>query len=375
MSLRPSCFVFGRFVFLVLLLTFDVAAFASRVAIGHGHGGIAQESDVQSSASISEIWSGKFHSDEAKGLKFALVASVIGGAAYPVKKIGLDRAKDKGSSVSSGGLGLLREPVWWLGLAFVGLGEIFNSVAYAYSPAVFVAPLSALTVIFAAFFARALLGEAITAGVWQGGFLCTIGCIVVMTTAPARPMMTSSLEVMATLEQPVFAVYAVFIVVLAFACAMASKWRRDRGEKHSLILLIAVCSLVGSLLVMMIKSLSLCLRFSYEGRELLQLHLGFKIILVTLLIVLLIVQIAFLNCALDAFDTVLVTPVYYVLYTSLVLASNFVCMREWTQFHLRQGLLMCAGLSIIAVGVRMVHGSDVGKQQLGAAIQYRTFEK
>jgi hypothetical protein len=47
----------------------------------------------------------------------------------------------------AGGFTYLREPLWWVGLISMIVGEAANFVAYAFAPAILVTPLGALSII------------------------------------------------------------------------------------------------------------------------------------------------------------------------------------------------------------------------------------
>ncbi|KAL0459139.1 UNVERIFIED_CONTAM: putative magnesium transporter NIPA3 [Sesamum latifolium] len=80
-------------------------------------------------------------SDNLKGFILALLSSGFIGASFIVKKIGLRRAA-AASGVGVGGYSYLMEPLWWLGMITMVIGEVANFVAYAFAPAVLVTPLA-----------------------------------------------------------------------------------------------------------------------------------------------------------------------------------------------------------------------------------------
>lgn len=47
----------------------------------------------------------------------------------------------------SGGYSYLKEPLWWMGLLAMVLGEGANFAAYAFAPAIIVTPLGALSIL------------------------------------------------------------------------------------------------------------------------------------------------------------------------------------------------------------------------------------
>ena len=49
---------------------------------------------------------------------------------------------------SEGGMGYLKNSKWWLGLIIMAAGEILNSVAYIFAPAILVTPLGVFAIVF-----------------------------------------------------------------------------------------------------------------------------------------------------------------------------------------------------------------------------------
>ncbi|KAJ0024586.1 hypothetical protein Pint_07777 [Pistacia integerrima] len=82
-----------------------------------------------------------------KGFILAVASGVFIGSSFIIKKIGLQRAGASGPRASTGGYGYLLEPLWWVGMVTMIVGEFANLVAYIYAPAVLVTPLGALSII------------------------------------------------------------------------------------------------------------------------------------------------------------------------------------------------------------------------------------
>ncbi|URE23627.1 hypothetical protein MUK42_17477 [Musa troglodytarum] len=85
--------------------------------------------------------------DNIRGLVLALSSSLFIGSSFIVKKKGLKRAGAHGVRAGSGGFSYLYEPLWWVGMLTMILGEIANFAAYAFAPAILVTPLGALSII------------------------------------------------------------------------------------------------------------------------------------------------------------------------------------------------------------------------------------
>ena len=60
-------------------------------------------------------------------------------------------------------------------------------------------------------------------------------------------------------------------------------------------------------------------------------------------------QVNYLNKALDVFNTAVVTPVYYVVFTTTVLLCSAILFREWSDMDAKTAIGMLAGELIIGV--------------------------
>ena len=90
----------------------------------------------------------------------------------------------------------------------------------------------------------------------------------------------------------------------------------QHGQSNILVY-IAICSLIGSLTVMACKGLSIAIRLTLTGDSQLKNPLGwFFLIAVASCIT---VQMNYLNRSLDTFNTSLVTPIYYVMFTTMTM--------------------------------------------------------
>ncbi|GMH07830.1 hypothetical protein Nepgr_009670 [Nepenthes gracilis] len=82
------------------------------------------------------------------GFILACVSSAFIGSSFVVKKKGLERAGASGPRAGVGGYGYLEEPLWWMYMITMIVGEIANFVAYIYAPAAFVTPVGALSIVW-----------------------------------------------------------------------------------------------------------------------------------------------------------------------------------------------------------------------------------
>ncbi|GER30787.1 hypothetical protein STAS_06732 [Striga asiatica] len=156
------------------------------------------------------------------GFGLAVGSSAFIGSSFIIKKKGLQRAGAAGSRAGSGGYGYLLEPLWWIGMITMVIGEFANFVAYMYAPAVLVTPLGALSIIVSAVLAHFLLKEKLRKLGILGCMLCVVGSTVIVLHAPGEHSISSVEEIWELAVQPAFLMYmasiAAVVLVLVLYC-------------------------------------------------------------------------------------------------------------------------------------------------------------
>lgn len=257
------------------------------------------------------------------GLLLALSSSIFIGTSFIIKKKGLRRASTFGVRAGSGGYSYLWEPLWWAGLLTMVIGEAANFAAYAFAPAILVTPLGALSILVTAVLAHVLLQERLNVFGIVGCILCVTGTLSIILHAPEEAPISSVVEVSMLAQQPGFMLYT----TLALCAIYALIWRVPKDVQTSNILVyIAICSIVGSLSVMSCKAVGIALKLTFEGSN--QLVYPQTYIFLMVVVVSVVTQMNYLNKALDLFNTAIVTPIYYVMFTMLTVAASMIMFRE-----------------------------------------------
>uniref|UniRef100_A0A0E0HGV5 Probable magnesium transporter n=1 Tax=Oryza nivara TaxID=4536 RepID=A0A0E0HGV5_ORYNI len=217
--------------------------------------------------------------DNVKGIVLALLSSGFIGASFIIKKKGLRRAAvASGIRAGVGGYSYLLEPLWWVGMITMIVGEVANFVAYAFAPAVLVTPLGALSIIvsvilrvvcvfggvfaFSAVLAHFILNERLHALGVLGCVMCIAGSVVIVIHAPQEQEITSVREIWNMAIQPAFLLYVASVIVVVFV--LVFHFSPLYGQSNVLIYT-AICSLMGSLSVMSVKALGTSLKLTFEG--------------------------------------------------------------------------------------------------------------
>ncbi|EPS66959.1 hypothetical protein M569_07817, partial [Genlisea aurea] len=296
-------------------------------------------------------------SDNFRGFILAFVSSIFIGSSYVVKKIGLQKAGASGTrAAGDGGFSYLIEPWWWAGMITMVVGEAANFAAYAYAPAILVTPLGAVSIIFRCWLAHFILGERMHAFGVVGCVLCLIGSTVIVLHAPLDKKIESVRQVWHLATQPGFLVY--FLVTLAMAASLIFVYAPRYGQTNMMVY-VGICSLMGSLTVMGVKAVAIALKLSFSGlNQFVYLETWFFTILVVVFCML---QLIYLNKALDIFQTGVVSPLYYVMFTTLTIIASTIMFKEWEFEDGTQMAMEWCGFVTILCGILILHKTkDMG---------------
>ncbi|XP_004299899.1 PREDICTED: probable magnesium transporter NIPA4 [Fragaria vesca subsp. vesca] len=289
-------------------------------------------------------------SDNIKGLVLALSSSLFIGASFIVKKKGLKKAGASGIRAGVGGYSYLYEPLWWVGMITMIVGEVANFAAYAFAPAILVTPLGALSIIISAVLAHIILRERLHIFGILGCALCVVGSTTIVLHAPQEREIESVAEVWALAMEPGFLLYAALVITAVFI--LIFHVIPQYGQTHIMVY-IGVCSLVGSLSVMSVKALGIALKLTLSGMNQLVYPQTWVFTLVVITCVL--TQMNYLNKALDTFNTAVVSPIYYVMFTSLTILASVIMFKDWDRQSPTQVITEMCGFVTILGGTFLLH--------------------
>ncbi|URE06343.1 hypothetical protein MUK42_18942 [Musa troglodytarum] len=289
-------------------------------------------------------------SDNIKGLVLALSSSFFIGASFIIKKKGLKKAGASGVRAGAGGYSYLYEPLWWAGMIAMVVGEVANFAAYAFAPAILVTPLGALSIIISAVLAHIILRERLHIFGIVGCILCVVGSTTIVLHAPQEREIESVTEVWDLATEPAFLLYATTVLVAAFM--LIFHFVPQYGQTHIMVY-IGVCSLVGSLSVMSVKALGIALKLTFSGMN--QLIYSQTWVFMIIVIACIITQMNYLNKALDTFNTAVVSPIYYVMFTSLTILASVIMFKDWDRQDPTQIVTEMGGFVTILSGTFLLH--------------------
>nr|XP_025884051.1 probable magnesium transporter NIPA4 isoform X3 [Solanum lycopersicum] len=270
-------------------------------------------------------------SDNVNGLCLAISSSLFIGSSFIIKKKGLQKAAASG-------------------LRAVIVGEIANFAAYAFAPAVLVTPLGALSIIISAALAHMILGEKLHIFGIVGCVLCVVGSTTIVLHAPQERQIESVKELWDLATEPAFLLYATLVIVAVVVIIV--QYAPKYGQTH-IIAYVGVCSLVGSIGVMSVQALGIALKLTFSGTN--QLLYPQTWIFAVVVVTCVLTQMNYLNKALDTFNTALVSPIYYVTFTSLTIVASVIMFKDWNGQTATQIITELCGFVTILSGTFLLH--------------------
>ncbi|PPJ56479.1 hypothetical protein CBER1_07636 [Cercospora berteroae] len=256
------------------------------------------------------------------GIVLAVASGLFIGSSFVIKKVGLLKANVKYQEEAGEGYGYLKNAWWWLGMTLMIVGEICNFVAYAFTDAILVTPLGAISVVVCAVLSWWILKERLSFVGWVACFLCIVGSVVITLNAPEQSAVSNIQEMQSYVIAPGFLVFAGVILV---GCACVAFFVAPKFGKKSMMVYLTICSLIGGLSVVATQGLGATIIAAIGGEQ--QFNKWFTYVLLVFVICTLLTEIIYLNKALNIFNAALVTPTYYVYFTSSTIITSAVLFR------------------------------------------------
>uniref|UniRef100_A0A674IIH0 NIPA like domain containing 4 n=1 Tax=Terrapene triunguis TaxID=2587831 RepID=A0A674IIH0_9SAUR len=122
---------------------------------------------------------------------------------------------------------------------------------------------------------------------------------------------------------------------------------------RNILIYLTICSVIGAFSVSSVKGLGIAIKGFFDDQPVLQNPLTW--ILILTLVASVTTQINYLNKALDIFNTSLVFPIYYVLFTTIVITTSIILFKEWVAMSVVDIIGTVCGFLTIILGVFLLH--------------------
>ncbi|KAM5347908.1 hypothetical protein ACJ41O_007732 [Fusarium nematophilum] len=299
---------------------------------------------------------------KAVGISLAIGSGVFIGVSFVLKKFGLLRANEKYNEVAGEGYGYLKNGYWWGGMILMIIGEICNFVAYAFTDAILVTPLGALSVVITAVLSAIFLKERLSMVGKVACFLCVVGSVVIVMNAPHSSSVSDIQEMQKYVIAPGFLSFAGVIIVGSVITAL---WAGPKWGNKNMLVYISICSWIGGLSVVSTQGLGAAIIAWIDGKP--QYKEWFLWVLFVFVIATLLTEIIYLNKALNIFNAALVTPTYYVYFTSTTIITSAILFQGF-KGTVESIVTVVLGFLTICAGVVLLQLSKSAKDVPDAAV-------
>ncbi|KAF5337657.1 hypothetical protein D9758_012997 [Tetrapyrgos nigripes] len=291
------------------------------------------------------------------GIILAIVSGLLIGSSFVFKKKGLLRAQ--AGHAAGEGVAYLKSPLWWTGMIMMILGELCNFAAYAFVEAIVVTPLGALSVVICAILSSFFLNETLTFFGWLGCGLCIIGSVIIALNGPSEQSVGQIREFQKLFLAPGFLAYASVLIAAALVIIF---YFGPRYGKKSMLWWIMVCSMIGGISVSVTTGLGAAIVTTAQGEN--QFKYWFIYFLIVFVVVTLLTEVYYLNVALALFNTAMVTPTYYVIFTFFSILTTIVLFQGLKSTP-SAIITLVMGFLVICFGITILQMSKVDPNELG----------
>ncbi|GAA5881083.1 hypothetical protein JCM3774_003006 [Rhodotorula dairenensis] len=289
------------------------------------------------------------------GVLLAVGSGLLIGGSFIFKKKGLLASQQKYGGVKGEGHGYLKSWLWWTGMIVMIVGELMNLIAYSFTDAILVTPMGSLAVVTSGILAHFILKERLTTFGWLGSTLSILGSVIIALNGPSEETSTTIQAFQKKFLSVGFLVWGSLCLVAAAGMIF---FVAPRYGKKNMLVYIVICSLLGGLSVACTSGLGGAILTSIRG-DASQWKQWFMYFTLAFVVTTLLLEINYLNKALELFNSASVTAAYYVIFTSCTLITSIVLNQGFHGASTTSIITLVLGFLVIVVGVALLQLSKV----------------
>ncbi|KAI8080123.1 magnesium transporter NIPA-domain-containing protein [Gilbertella persicaria] len=240
----------------------------------------------------------------------------------------------------------LKSKLWWLGISLMILGEVGNFVAYGFAPASTIAPLGTTTLVANVILAPLMLKEVFRKRDLIGVILAVTGAAMVVFSSNSEETALSPELIMEALTQTQSIVYFILTAIAIVALTILS----PIYGSSSIMIDLGLVAIYGGYTVLSTKSVASLLSLTFFK----MFAYPVSYLLIFVLVVTAVLQIKYLNKALQRFDSTEVIPTQFVLFTVSAIIGSAVLYHDFDDMTLEQMSRFMSGCAIEFLGVYLI---------------------
>ncbi|KAI1180276.1 DUF803-domain-containing protein [Nemania sp. FL0916] len=240
----------------------------------------------------------------------------------------------------------LKSPSWWLGQVLMTVGEMGNFLAYGFAPASIVSPLGVVALISNCVIAPLFFGEIFRKRDFWGVLIAIGGAITVVLSARGEETKLDPHDVWDAITTMAFEIYlgvTIFLIIVLM-------WASPRYGNRTILIDLGLVGLFGGYTALTTKGVSSMLSSTLLKAFATPVTYGLVIILLGTAVM----QVRYVNKALQRFDSTQVIPIQFVLFTLSVIIGSAVLYRDFERTTAEQAAKFVGGCLLTFFGVFLI---------------------
>ncbi|KAB8349650.1 hypothetical protein FH972_023669 [Carpinus fangiana] len=237
----------------------------------------------------------------------------------------------------------LKSPYWWIGIGLMVVGEAGNFLAYGFAPASIVSPLGVVALISNCIVAPIMLHEQFRKRDALGVLIAVGGAVTVVLSAEGSNPKLGPDEIWDMVKRWEFLTYLGITVFLLMSLMVLS----NKYGKNTILIDLGLVGLFGGYTALSTKGVSSLL--SYRLWRVFTFPIFY--ILLVVLVGTAVMQVKYVNRALQRFDSTQVIPVQFVMFTISVIVGSAVLYRDFESATKDKVVQFLGGCSLTFLGV------------------------
>ncbi|KAJ5495068.1 hypothetical protein N7539_000184 [Penicillium diatomitis] len=245
----------------------------------------------------------------------------------------------------------LQSPYWWAGIVLMVLGETGNFLAYGFAPASIVSPLGVVALISNCVIAPCLLKERFRKRDFWGVLVAIAGAVVVVLSASSSEEKIGPGEIWMMITRWEFELY----MGLTASLIITLMWASFSYGSQSILIDVGLVALFGGYTALSTKGVSSLLSFTLWH----VITFPITYLLVFVLVTSALMQIRYINRALQRFDSTQVIPTQFVLFTLSVIVGSAILYRDFESMSAARAGKFIGGCALTFLGVYFITSGRV----------------
>ncbi|KAI1464750.1 DUF803-domain-containing protein [Daldinia caldariorum] len=253
-----------------------------------------------------------------------------------------ERSRDGAKASTS----YLKSTSWWLGQVLMTVGEMGNFLAYGFAPASIVSPLGVVALISNCVIAPIFFGERFRKRDFWGVVIAVAGAVTVVLSAKQEETKLDPHDVWDAIKTMEFEIYMGVSILLIIVLM----WASPRYGNKTILIDLGLVGLFGGYTALTTKGVSSMLSSTLLKAFTTPVTYGLIIILLGTAVM----QVRYVNKALQRFDSTQVIPIQFVLFTLSVIIGSAILYRDFERTTAQQAVKFIGGCLLTFFGVFLI---------------------